>query len=134
VNGHHSKWASSVHSPRRQRGVTPTAPAATRPRRHPCRLRRPTAAAHFWEDHPSILGGRDLAAGGTWLAVSTTPPRAAFLTNFREASPSRRGAAAAAATTATAAACRFAPSALLRAARLTHAHKDIAEGRHTLLC
>ena len=30
---------------------------------------RPTAAADWWTDYPHILGGRDLAAGGTWLAV-----------------------------------------------------------------
>ena len=30
---------------------------------------RPTAAADWWSDHPHILGGRDLLAGGTWLAV-----------------------------------------------------------------
>ena len=30
---------------------------------------RPTAAADWWADHPHILGGRDLLAGGTWLAV-----------------------------------------------------------------
>jgi len=30
---------------------------------------RPTAAADWWTDHPHILGGRDLLAGGTWLAV-----------------------------------------------------------------
>jgi uncharacterized protein with NRDE domain len=31
---------------------------------------RPSAAADWWEDEPHILGGRDLQAGGTWLAVS----------------------------------------------------------------
>jgi hypothetical protein len=84
------------------------------PHRHLCRPRRPTAAAHFWEDRPTILGGRDLAAGGTWLAVSTAPPRAALLTNFREASrkcccrPCRRCCCPP---------CQFAPPALLRAAK-----------------
>lgn len=33
-----------------------------------------------------MLGGRDLQAGGTWMALSTTG-RAAFLTNFRQARP-----------------------------------------------
>ena len=30
---------------------------------------RPTAAANWWTESPHILGGRDLLAGGTWLAV-----------------------------------------------------------------
>ena len=30
---------------------------------------RPAAAAHWWTDCPQILGGRDLLAGGSWLAV-----------------------------------------------------------------
>jgi len=45
---------------------------------------RPTRASHWWQDLPHILGGRDLQAGGTWMALSTTG-RAAFLTNFRQA-------------------------------------------------
>ena len=31
---------------------------------------RPTTTANWWTDHPSILGGRDLLAGGTWLAIN----------------------------------------------------------------
>ena len=31
---------------------------------------RPSAAADWWTDHDGILGGRDLEAGGTWLAVN----------------------------------------------------------------
>ncbi|KAI7839225.1 hypothetical protein COHA_007038 [Chlorella ohadii] len=46
-------------------------------------LDRPTRASHWWQDLPHILGGRDLQAGGTWMALSTTG-RAAFLTNFRQ--------------------------------------------------
>ena len=30
---------------------------------------RPSAVAAFWADRPSILGGRDLKAGGTWLGI-----------------------------------------------------------------
>ncbi|MDJ0926431.1 MAG: NRDE family protein [Gammaproteobacteria bacterium] len=30
---------------------------------------RPSAAAHWWPDRPDILGGVDLLAGGSWLAV-----------------------------------------------------------------
>ncbi len=43
---------------------------------------RPTASAHFWEDAPEILAGRDLALGGTWLGV-TKNGRFAAVTNYR---------------------------------------------------
>jgi uncharacterized protein with NRDE domain len=45
--------------------------------------RRPTQDAHWWPDNDSILGGRDLQAGGTWLAISKSG-RFATVTNFRE--------------------------------------------------
>lgn len=45
--------------------------------------RRPTAAAAFWPDHPQVLAGRDLEAGGTWMGV-TRQGRFAALTNFRD--------------------------------------------------
>ena len=45
---------------------------------------RPTADADWWEDRPDVLGGRDLQAGGTWLAVSRQG-RLATVTNFRDA-------------------------------------------------
>ena len=44
---------------------------------------RPTAAAARWPDAPQIVGGRDLEAGGTWLAVSPGE-RLAAVTNVRE--------------------------------------------------
>lgn len=44
---------------------------------------RPAATAARWHDHPEILAGRDLQAGGTWLGVSTSG-RFAALTNFRD--------------------------------------------------
>ncbi|SHG18925.1 NRDE family protein [Ornithinibacillus halophilus] len=44
--------------------------------------KRPTASAHFWEDEPVILAGRDLQQMGTWLGV-TKQGRFAALTNFR---------------------------------------------------
>ncbi len=50
--------------------------------------RRPTQDAHWWPDSESILAGRDLQAGGTWLAVSKTG-RFATVTNFREGQTSR---------------------------------------------
>lgn len=43
---------------------------------------RPTAAMHYWDDHENILGGRDLKAKGTWLAVSKSGKIGA-LTNIR---------------------------------------------------
>ena len=54
---------------------------------------RPTAPAHWWQDHAShdLLAGRDLQAGGTWLGV-TRRGRWAFVTNVRE--PGRRDVAA----------------------------------------
>lgn len=48
---------------------------------------RPATSAHFWEDTPHILAGRDLSAGGTWLGVSTRG-RFATVTNFAEEGPS----------------------------------------------
>lgn len=45
--------------------------------------RRPTKGAHFWEDEPYILAGRDLEAKGTWLGI-TKEGRFAALTNFRD--------------------------------------------------
>ena len=44
---------------------------------------RPTKEAHFWDDHPYLLGGRDLEAMGTWLGI-TKSGRFAALTNYRE--------------------------------------------------
>jgi uncharacterized protein with NRDE domain len=55
---------------------------------------RKTAAASFWQDHPQILGGRDLEAFGTWMAM-TKSGKISMLTNYRDpaninpAAPSR---------------------------------------------
>jgi uncharacterized protein with NRDE domain len=47
---------------------------------------RPTREAHWWPDKPDILGGRDLQAGGTWLALHRNG-RFATVTNYRDAQP-----------------------------------------------
>jgi len=46
---------------------------------------RPTAPAAIWKDAPEVLAGRDLAAGGTWLGL-TTNGRFAAVTNYRDPS------------------------------------------------
>lgn len=47
---------------------------------------RETAEAAFWSsDHPDVLGGRDLLAGGTWLGLSRQG-RFAAVTNIRDPS------------------------------------------------
>lgn len=51
---------------------------------------RPTAAAAFWDDAPSVLAGRDLQAGGTWLGLNRRG-RFAAVTNYRQGE--REGAA-----------------------------------------
>ena len=55
---------------------------------------RPTRPAHAWEDDPRVVGGRDLRAGGSWLALRPGG-RFAAITNVRgagrEGGPSRGG-------------------------------------------
>jgi uncharacterized protein with NRDE domain len=56
---------------------------------------RPTRPAHVWDDDPRIVGGRDLRAGGSWLALRRGG-RFAAITNVRgigrgEGGPSRGG-------------------------------------------
>ena len=46
---------------------------------------RPATQAAWWADHPQVLAGRDLKAGGTWLGISRNG-RFAALTNFRDPS------------------------------------------------
>jgi len=52
---------------------------------------RPAASAGFWDDHPNVLAGRDLEAGGTWLGV-TLDGRFAALTNYRNPAEKKTGA------------------------------------------
>ena len=42
---------------------------------------RPALSAHWWDDTPGILAGRDLEAGGTWLGVASGG-RFAAITNY----------------------------------------------------
>ncbi len=45
---------------------------------------RCTKKAHFWEEYPDILAGRDLEQGGTWFGINKKNGRIGLLTNFRE--------------------------------------------------
>lgn len=51
---------------------------------------RPTRAAEFWkeEEYPSLLAGKDLEAGGTWMGVAKDGDFSA-LTNYRDPSISK---------------------------------------------
>ncbi len=44
---------------------------------------RPSQGAHFWSDHPDVLAGRDVQAGGTWLGVNRSGLFSA-VTNYRQ--------------------------------------------------
>lgn len=56
--------------------------------------KRKTAPASYWDDFPEVLGGRDLEAQGTWMAM-TRSGKVAMVTNYRDltninpAAPSR---------------------------------------------
>ena len=47
---------------------------------------RPTEAMAWWSDADGMLAGRDLEAGGTWLALSRSG-RFSTVTNYRETTP-----------------------------------------------
>jgi uncharacterized protein with NRDE domain len=51
---------------------------------------RPTQPAQEWPDAPGIFGGRDLRAGGSWMAFSAGG-RLAAVTNVREAARKSEG-------------------------------------------
>lgn len=52
--------------------------------------KRKTASAHFWEDEPNILAGRDLEKMGTWLGI-TKEGNFAALTNYRNPNEKTEG-------------------------------------------
>lgn len=55
---------------------------------------RKTSVAGYWDDQPHVLGGRDLEAGGTWMAINSNG-KVSMVTNYRDpnhisaSSPSR---------------------------------------------
>lgn len=49
---------------------------------------RPARNLDWWPDQPELLAGRDLQAGGTWLAASRNG-RFATVTNYREGQPKK---------------------------------------------
>lgn len=63
-------------------GRYPLVVAANRDEQHV----RPTQAAAWWRESPNVLGGRDLRAGGTWLAIDRRG-RMAAVTNVRDPPP-----------------------------------------------
>ncbi|MGI9203859.1 MAG: NRDE family protein [Woeseiaceae bacterium] len=50
---------------------------------------RPTQSLHKWTDEPTVVAGRDLQAGGTWLGAGPSG-RVAAVTNYREDNPQQR--------------------------------------------
>jgi len=44
---------------------------------------RPSRSVHCWEDHSSVLAGRDLTHGGTWLGIEHSS-RIAAVANYRQ--------------------------------------------------
>ncbi|MCV6588785.1 MAG: NRDE family protein [Marinobacterium sp.] len=51
---------------------------------------RPTRIADWWQEHPDIVGGRDIQAGGSWLALHKDG-RFAAVTNHRDGRQQRSG-------------------------------------------
>jgi len=46
---------------------------------------RPAAPANFWKEHPFLLAGKDLKAGGTWMGI-TEGGKFTAITNYRDLS------------------------------------------------
>lgn len=54
-------------------------------------LKRPALPMAWWDDHPHLLAGKDLEAGGSWLGV-TKAGRIAVVTNVRDLRDIRKDA------------------------------------------
>lgn len=52
---------------------------------------RPALPAHFWEERPDVLAGKDLEQSGTWLGM-TRHGRFAAITNYRDPSSTKANA------------------------------------------
>ncbi|NIM10726.1 MAG: hypothetical protein GTO45_01970 [Candidatus Aminicenantes bacterium] len=52
---------------------------------------RPSTPAQWWENNPSLLAGKDLKAGGTWMGI-TKNGKIAAVTNYRGTEPLREDA------------------------------------------
>jgi uncharacterized protein with NRDE domain len=52
---------------------------------------RPSGPAHWWENTPFLLAGKDLRAGGTWLGI-TKSGKIAAVTNYRNMKSHREDA------------------------------------------
>lgn len=52
---------------------------------------RPTAPLDWWKDYPSVLAGRDLRGGGTWMGITRTG-KFAGITNFRDPASLKKNA------------------------------------------
>ncbi len=93
---------------------------------------RPTEGAAFWDEHPGLLAGRDLEAGGTWLGL-TRSGRFAAVTNFREMSeqcvdPPSRGALVSAFLTGGAGAREFCDQLMVDAGRFRGFNLLVCDG------
>lgn len=45
---------------------------------------RPTEPAAYWLEHPDLLAGKDLEAGGTWMGMHKAAGKLCLLTNYRD--------------------------------------------------
>lgn len=97
---------------------------------------RPAEPAHWWPEHPQLLAGRDLKAGGTWMGI-TRGRRFAAVTNFRDPSDRRstalsRGGLVAEFLLGTATPARYLEDLARRAARYNGFNLIVGDGRELL--
>lgn len=48
---------------------------------------RSALPVHNWEDYPTIIAGKDVESGGSWLALNQYDKRLALITNYRSGLP-----------------------------------------------